>query len=269
MQFLGQIGRRGGVVDEHRARRHRLQRSHIGQRHRAHIVVVAHAHEHELGTSSRLRGRGRGPATVLGHPGLRPGRRAVVHGDLVASRDQVARHRVAHDPQPNERTTSHFEPSLTARTMRAARTARTVRTASAVPGVGLEPTSPLGQPVLSGPRQPVAPPGHAVNLPRRTSPADEPSQPEPQRSHPYEQAAQASACSITRLFSRASAASARSRVTAHPHSPLSSPVVLNPGNRPRPGSLRLGRSARSTRACARHRSAPRCDRRGRGISRRR
>ena len=30
-----------------------------------------------------------------------------------------------------------------------------------VPGVGLEPTCPLGQPVLSGPRLPVAPPGHA------------------------------------------------------------------------------------------------------------
>ena len=32
---------------------------------------------------------------------------------------------------------------------------------SMVPGVGLEPTRPLGQPVLSGPRLPVAPPGHA------------------------------------------------------------------------------------------------------------
>ena len=40
-----------------------------------------------------------------------------------------------------------------------------------VPGVGVEPTCPLGQPVLSGPRLPVAPPGHVVTVARGPSTA--------------------------------------------------------------------------------------------------
>ena len=82
---------------------------------RAHVLVVADAGKHEVGLARRLARGGGAPAAVFLHPlcGL-PGR-AVKDRDLVAALfEQVPRHRVAHDAQPDEcdschTRASHFE----------------------------------------------------------------------------------------------------------------------------------------------------------------
>ena len=55
------LGRRGRVIDEHRARAHRRERAVGAERDRAHVVVVADAHQHELGVRRRGGRRRRAP----------------------------------------------------------------------------------------------------------------------------------------------------------------------------------------------------------------
>ena len=80
---------------------------------------------------------------ILG-PGLGPGPGAVVDRHLVAGGAEMTGHGVPHDPESYERTPGHG-PDFMAVTI--------------VPGVGIEPTRPHGQPLLRGSRLPISPPG--------------------------------------------------------------------------------------------------------------
>src|SRR5256885_11175093 len=66
----------------------------------------SHAAEHDVGAGHGLARRGRMAAVELLAPGAGLGRRAVVDRDAVARRGQVAGHGVAHDAQPDRKSTS-------------------------------------------------------------------------------------------------------------------------------------------------------------------
>ena len=86
-------------------------------RHLAQVVVVADAGEDDLLAFGGLLRRARDRAAVLGRPLFRLGGGAVVDGDVVALALEMAGHRIAHDPEPQERhlrhrTTLPFKPIL-------------------------------------------------------------------------------------------------------------------------------------------------------------
>ncbi|MNE09010.1 hypothetical protein D3C80_1016740 [compost metagenome] len=111
-QLAHHRGRRGGVIDQHAARRHAGEGAIGTQHHRAQIVIVAHAAHHELGTQRGFaRRRGIAPA-VLDPPLPRPLRRAVVHAHLMAVARQMPGHRVAHHPQPQKCDLCHPSTSI-------------------------------------------------------------------------------------------------------------------------------------------------------------
>ena len=78
----------------------------------AQVVVVAHAGEREVRTLHGLPWRVRTiwPPCSATH-GLRLGRRAVVHRDLVTARLEVPGHRIPHDSQTNKGYFSHTDSS--------------------------------------------------------------------------------------------------------------------------------------------------------------
>ena len=106
------LGRRRGVIDEHRTLRHRRQHSTLADGDGNHIGVVADTEHHDvcpLGRSGR--GRRRPPRVV--DPGIRASAGSVVHGHVVTGRHEMPGHGIAHDPQSDERTLGHGEEPAT------------------------------------------------------------------------------------------------------------------------------------------------------------
>ena len=97
IELARDVGRSGGVVDEHRAGLQRREGAVLAGGHRAQIVVVADACEHEIGVLGRL-GRGwRGAAAISGRRFLGLGSGAVIDGEVVSALGpDVPRHRKAH-----------------------------------------------------------------------------------------------------------------------------------------------------------------------------
>ena len=97
-------GRRGGrVVDEDRALLHARERAVWSEHDGAQIVVVADAGENEIAIRHRLARRRRGCAAVFRNPVPRLRRRAVIDRQVVTALGlQMARHRKAHDAQPEK-----------------------------------------------------------------------------------------------------------------------------------------------------------------------
>ena len=99
VQFTGNGGRGGGVIDEQAAGRHGRKCAGVrGQRDLAQIGIITNAAEHHVGATRRL-GRVVGYlAAVFGGPGIGFGAGAVVHRDLMpALGQQVASHGCTHD----------------------------------------------------------------------------------------------------------------------------------------------------------------------------
>ncbi len=94
-----ELGRSGGVVDDHAALGHGRQRL---VHHLAHVVVIADAEQHHLAARDGL-GDGRAGASAM-RSGPAPGlfRRTVEHRDLMARGLQVPGHGKAHHPETDE-----------------------------------------------------------------------------------------------------------------------------------------------------------------------
>ena len=108
MDFPGDDGRGGRVVDQDRALLHAGEHAVVAVDHRAHVVVVADAHQDEIAALRRLFRGGGGLAAVFLDPLGGLGRAAVVDRHVMAALfQQVARHRVAHDAQAEERNFRH------------------------------------------------------------------------------------------------------------------------------------------------------------------
>ncbi|MNT28250.1 hypothetical protein D3C72_1639240 [compost metagenome] len=90
------------MVDQDAARRHGGQQAALFQNNLVQVVIVADTGEDELGTGSSSGRRGGAAALVLLEPGGRAGRVAVVHGDVVPARRQMACHGETHDAQTDE-----------------------------------------------------------------------------------------------------------------------------------------------------------------------
>ena len=91
------------MVHQDRALLHAGERAVVAIGHRAHVVVVADAHQHEIACPGRPRAASRRdlPPYSLTH-WLRLRRGAVVDRHVVAALlQQVARHRIAHHPEPD------------------------------------------------------------------------------------------------------------------------------------------------------------------------
>ena len=102
LKLPGHPGRDGGVVDEERARLHSREGAVVAKADAAQIVVVSDAGHDESRPRSRLPRRRRALAAMLLDPFLRLGGGAVVDPHLVARRLEMARHGVAHDPEPEK-----------------------------------------------------------------------------------------------------------------------------------------------------------------------
>ena len=83
-QFARDLGRRGGVVDEHGPFGHGSERAVQADRHLTQVIVIADAAEHEILVRSRLGWRRRRFAAVLGYPFVGLGAGAIVDGEIVA-----------------------------------------------------------------------------------------------------------------------------------------------------------------------------------------
>ena len=91
------LGRGGGVIDEHRALAHAVERAVVAERDLAHVVVVADAHHHEVLAGRGLLRRRGFLAAVLRDPFVGLGGGAIVDGDLVAALVlEMPGHRIAH-----------------------------------------------------------------------------------------------------------------------------------------------------------------------------
>src|SRR5262249_34621570 len=109
VELARDLGRRGGVVDEHRALAHAGIGTLRPHRDLAHVVVVADAHHDEvLPGGGLLRGGGGAPAILL-RPLLGLGGGAVVDGELVPALVlEMSGHGIAHDAQAEKRHLRHF-----------------------------------------------------------------------------------------------------------------------------------------------------------------
>ena len=110
IKFAGDLGRGGGVVDEHGALLHAVKGAVRPECHLAQIVVVAHAaHDEVLALGSGL-GRCCAAPAVLSNPLLRLSRGAVIHGDVMAAFIlEMPGHGIAHDAETEK---SHLRHSV-------------------------------------------------------------------------------------------------------------------------------------------------------------
>src|SRR5262245_38637716 len=113
MEFTGDFGRGGCVVDKHRTPRNAMEGTIPPKRDFAQVVVVADAGHDEVLALCGRPGCRRGTTADLRHPLLCLGCGPVVDGDVVAAFDfEVTGHRVAHHAESEKRNLCHEDPSL-------------------------------------------------------------------------------------------------------------------------------------------------------------
>ena len=108
IEFAGDFGRGGGVVDEDGAGLQGFEGAALAGCHRAQVIVIADAAEDEVGAIGGLRrGWSRSAAELLS-PFFGFRGRAVIDRHIVTALDlQVTGHRIPHDAQTNERDFCH------------------------------------------------------------------------------------------------------------------------------------------------------------------
>src|SRR5262249_49712877 len=113
MKLASDLGRRRGVIDEHRVLRDPVKSAILSEGDLAKVVIVADTGHDEILTLGGGQGGGGGTPAELRHPFLGLGCGAIVHGNIVTTLGlEMTRHRVTHHAEPEKRYLCHESSSL-------------------------------------------------------------------------------------------------------------------------------------------------------------